>query len=588
MVSQFVDCFQAERRENIRTSYHETMENSYISKEDFSDFSHDYMLKVDVDSIYFGHNSFRELMDGFGASVKFFVDSRKSRIQKANTSRFGLCLKNNGIPKVDIGLNGVNPDKIRLDYFPNIKLMECQVDMISPRFFVNMYFVGVGNIRRTTYFSDLEVKAVTALLNCAREDSISILKSHLDICKIRNIDAEMRAAQVELETFCEMHLFESITGGSQDARIKNRPTCLSHSSAIIFAESFDAALEKYTSCRDEEFQGVFSSPVFVGSYSNKSGLARMAEIREMRLFLERLKRGVFFCASCAGCKQDFYRKEDSQIFLKYDSSTPDMSNVEFHRNCNRMKDLALIHLKKCLFGNAERTRNTDEDDEDYDRFYHYIDLGIEISPINGSDSFFLKGRGARDAARFMLRNRNLTQEGGGDNPNLHVMGTNLVLAPADRELLDYGSMLRLSEGNVFEYGEDEGEGNLMDEGCTNDDNGTATQEEERNEDVMEEEEHYIYQEDNADYAIESEGEENEAVPSTVVNLYNQMDTRGEIGSVHSGRVLLKASMDEDGKILIGGFASQSKLTGVSMYNPKTKHNGMVRAPLHSFSVILHL
>ena len=58
------------------------MENSYISKEDFSDFSHDYMLKVDVDSIYFGHNSFRKLMDRFGASVKFLLTAERAGFKR--------------------------------------------------------------------------------------------------------------------------------------------------------------------------------------------------------------------------------------------------------------------------------------------------------------------------------------------------------------------------------------------------------------------------------------------------------------------------------------------------------------------------
>ena len=99
------------------------------------------------------------------------------------------------------------------------------------------------------------------------------------------------------------------------------------------------------------------------------------------------------------------------------------------------------------------------------------------------------------------------------------------------------------------------------------------------------EEDYIYQEDTAGYTEENaEGEtgdsfqtanEGETVPSSVVNLYNQMDTRGEIGSVHSGRVLLKAFEDEDGSIKVKNFDSASKLTGISMYNPKIKHNGMV-------------
>ena len=55
-----------------------------------------------------------------------------------------------------------------------------------------------------------------------------------------------------------------------------------------------------------------------------------------------------------------------------------------------------------------------------------------------------------------------------------------------------------------------------------------------------------------------------------------MDTRGELGGVHSGRVLLKAYAEEEGGALtVRNFESLKHLTGVSMYNPKIKHNGMV-------------
>ena len=71
----------------------------------------------------------------------------------------------------------------------------------------------------------------------------------------------------------------------------------------------------------------------------------------------------------------------------------------------------------------------------------------------------------------------------------------------------------------------------------------------------------------------------EDAPALTVSLYNQFDTRGEIGGVHSGRVLLKATRDNSengGSIIIKNFESNKIITGLSLYNPKIKHNGMVR------------
>ena len=90
--------------------------------------------------------------------------------------------------------------------------------------------------------------------------------------------------------------------------------------------------------------------------------------------------------------------------------------------------------------------------------------------------------------------------------------------------------------------------------------------------------HYIHPEDLA--------ENSDDAPNSVLSLYNQFDTRGEIGGVHSGRVLLKTvkegvqhsaaeNTSNDGIINIKNFESNKIITGLCMYNPKIKQNGMV-------------
>ena len=427
--------------------------SNYISKSDFKALNHGIMLKGDVDSIYFGHSSFYKVMRGFGPPVKSFVDSCKHRLDSAVSCRFGLCLKNPGEEKVMIDLNGVYPDKIRLDYLPNIKLMECQVDGISPRFFINMYYIGVGKIRPTTYLRNIELKAVTALLNCARENTITLLEF-----KLEGLDEEMddakRASQVDLELFSDMHLFESITGGSQDKWIKNRPTCLSNSSARLFASQFDKVLKKYTTCSHEEFVEKFSDSAYVGCHNILSESEEETELSEMRSFIRKLHKGVFFCASCAGCKRDFQIEEEAQILMKFDSSEDNLaeSEVQFKLHCNKLKQLALKRLKKCLFGAAG---NEGDDDEPL-QFFHNIDIGIEVSPSDPKDSFFLKGREARDAAKDMLKERRVLDEHS-FSPNPNVLRSNLTLSPDDNELIEYGTTLRFSNDHVFEFGENNGE-----------------------------------------------------------------------------------------------------------------------------------
>ena len=93
---------------------------------------------------------------------------------------------------------------------------------------------------------------------------------------------------------------------------------------------------------------------------------------------------------------------------------------------------------------------------------------------------------------------------------------------------------------------------------------------------------YIYHDDSAGYL-----EEDENVPTSAVNLYNQLDTRGELGGIHSGRVLLKTYKSNQ-SIVIKNFNSNHILTGISIYNPKIKHNGMVSwiPPKNTFEMLL--
>ena len=115
-----------------------------------------------------------------------------------------------------------------------------------------------------------------------------------------------------------------------------------------------------------------------------------------------------------------------------------------------------------------------------------------------------------------------------------------------------------------------GEGDLSDRENNSDGNNGNDRDFTSEDDYIYQDDDYLFQEDNAGYTDQAE-----TVPASVVNLYNQLDTRGELGGVHSGRVLLKTFKKEDGSITMQNFDSPLKLTGVSMYNPKIKHNGMV-------------
>ena len=55
-----------------------------------------------------------------------------------------------------------------------------------------------------------------------------------------------------------------------------------------------------------------------------------------------------------------------------------------------------------------------------------------------------------------------------------------------------------------------------------------------------------------------------------VALYPQMDTSGEIGGIHTGKVWMNTVMDRTGSLLLKGFSSNKMFHGLSFYNPIQK------------------
>ena len=188
----------------------------FIPSSDLLDFDEDeaFWAKVDVDSAHFSET----VVMLFCPEANFLFDCVNTRINAANSSRFSVSLKNKGVQKIKIKVNDCYPEKINLGIFPNIKVLEVQVDGITKHFRINLYFVGTKYTHKTTYFCDYQDKAVTSLLNIARSKAISFMHIHESVNKC--------------DQMSNMHLFESKTQGTQD-RMMKKPNHISLSKMPI-------------------------------------------------------------------------------------------------------------------------------------------------------------------------------------------------------------------------------------------------------------------------------------------------------------------------------------------------------------------
>ena len=278
----------------------------YMYKGDIFPFGGRYKATMDMDSFYFGYEQLKSLVEIFGTATKFDVDNIKQRISSSTSSRFGMVLT----PENEVD-NHVNPIRIKvavykanqlgLNYIPNIKIMECQIPGVSQKCHINMYFIGTKYSSKNSYFTDVSVRAITLLLNTARNTLLNFA-----------VDARRRGCfdSIDIESFSMMPSFESKTGGNQDQLMKNKKFVMTSRQATSFAAQIDQSLSKYVSdITFDDFKKLAKDPLLTG-HSLYPFVVSDDIAKQMFDFLQRLAKGVYFTANCAGFKEDYHSREE--------------------------------------------------------------------------------------------------------------------------------------------------------------------------------------------------------------------------------------------------------------------------------------
>ena len=531
-------------------SFSSDTSEDFLSGKDLSDFDEGerFRATVDVDSTYFGDSRLDTVVSFFSESAKFTADSAKHRCQSAGSSRFALSLKNSGVQRVKVRVNGCYPEKINLGLFPNIKVLEARVKGIEQPFHINMYFVGTKYTHSTTFFCNYQVKAVTVLLNIARCNATALLKQH--------------GEEKEYGQMCDLYPFEAQTPGTQEPLMKIGKWSLSLFNARTFAQEFDKALRATALWEDEDF----IDEVNAFSGCDEHGLTLdLDEVTQMLIFLKSLSNGVFFCASCAGFKSDFHNLDGmSKIMYNYGSTQSEFESL---------KDEALRTFYEILLGDATRLK-------DLGGTSLHFDLGLTLSPLKASDkSYILKGKKAQEKAKEWLkldkdRDGNVVASSNQEENPFLFPASQVQLSEEDVNFLNLGNALRASEHDMFEFGAD-----IQDEGADEEDNNdaaAATTEDEGQGDALDDYEVAFVDGEGDDEEDAEILYDPENAPTSVISLYDILDTNGEMGSVQSSKVALKADLTEDVRqdVMISTFDSARILCGLCLYSPKHKLNGL--------------
>ena len=283
---------------------------------------------------------------------------------------------NNHPHPIRIKVAGYNAQRLGLNYIPNIKIMECTIPGISQKCHINLYFIGTKYSSKSSYFTDIAVKAITLLLNTARN---SLLREAVELRDNGSLD------NVDAESLFMMPPFESKTGGNQDLFMKNKKFIMSQKQAYSFANKVDNSLKKYVS--DITFktfkENTLGDPLMTGCIDFPKTI-QDSEMKEMFGFLQSLAKGVFYTVNCAGFKEDYHCQSDFRTNLEWETTYDARYNqYELLLWMNETSDLILKDFFGKLFANAPLT---DAANNGYDHvpqnlpFKFHVDIGLKSYP----------------------------------------------------------------------------------------------------------------------------------------------------------------------------------------------------------------
>ena len=367
-------------------------------------FEGDYMLKVDIDSFYAGHESLGVLVRTFGNGVLFEVDNVKLRTSSSTSSRLGMILTpkrelEDRTTPITMKVAGFHAERVGLNYIPNVKIMESKIMGVSQTCHVNMYFIGTKYSSKNSFFTHKQLRAITLLLNTARSNLINNLSG---------ASGNGAFDSVDLDALLSMPFFESKTGGTQDRLMKNKKFVMTSTQAKSFCNYIDRALNKYKNAdmNLERFKDLAANPVLLGHHSFPYAVEEK-DLKDMFQFLQDLSKGVYFTINCAGFKHDYHSKPEFRERMSWDEELGvDENREEMRKQVVTMTHNALSDFHDKLrrnIPNAASNINYDDFLGEELPFNFYVDVGIEISPTDDSDdSFVLNAKVAREEAKSLL------------------------------------------------------------------------------------------------------------------------------------------------------------------------------------------
>jgi hypothetical protein len=204
------------------------------------------VLKGDIDSVYKTAPTARDIVDAVGKKFPWTLDSSINSFTAEKGSRYSVNSSKTSEPAF---LKGGKCRTVPMEWFPNVKIAWAKI--WDHEMHMHIYYMGVKNFSRKTYFSYLMLAVVNAMMNYARQ-AVSDQFS----------EDESAENTIMASEFKLLKRFETKVGPKDWSRsMLSRRTTISHQSMCAFADALMVGLNKIAS-DDTDFE--FDTPVLHG------------------------------------------------------------------------------------------------------------------------------------------------------------------------------------------------------------------------------------------------------------------------------------------------------------------------------------
>ena len=363
----------------------------------------DFVLSVDIDSLYFGNHDLGRVVAGLGSKSIFNFNWMLDRRSCTSQSRFSVTTRKVEKEFLPLRVHGKKPLVVALHRFRNVTLFKARIpNFNNSEIRIHLYWLfsekmPMGN----NYFSDYQLIAICFLLNKSRMNALSDASDQ----------HEQHRQYQELSHVPMLCHYQS---GKAGHFYSNSGFQLSYDSMCLWADQFDNQLLCSSKSTFTDFVADFKDCSSLGACVMKEN-SELALLSKVYIFLKSLYAGRHFTATMAGAKSDFVSVTDSEFEIPIEgwanSSSSDsmsltessMSETSDHelmlklidlqtRACSRLRSSLDIEETKNRLGNTFRQMS------------YYIDFGVEIAPNHeNEESFFLLAETAKTFVESWLK-----------------------------------------------------------------------------------------------------------------------------------------------------------------------------------------